>query len=51
VKLGRVKVLAQFQPASAGVHALYHRTDSANLARSAVQQLISHARTQFDSDD
>jgi DNA-binding transcriptional LysR family regulator len=44
VKLGRVKVIATLTPASAGVHALYHRTESAEFARSAVEKLISNAR-------
>jgi DNA-binding transcriptional LysR family regulator len=49
VKLGRVRVLASFQP-SAGVHALYHQTDSAELARKAVGKLIENARQLFEND-
>lgn len=50
VKLGRVKVLATYQPTSAGVHALYHGAESATLARAAVERLVQHAREQFGQD-
>lgn len=51
VKAQRVKVLARLQPASAGVHALYHQSESADLARKAVQKLVETAREQFESDE
>lgn len=51
VSLRRVKVLDRFHPTSAGVHALYHTTEGADLARSAVQKLIENAREQFESDN
>ena len=50
MKLGRVRALASFQPASAGVHALYHKTESAELARKAVEKLIENAREIFEND-
>ncbi len=51
IKLGSVKVIAQFAPTSAGVYALYHQTDSAKLARTAVEKLIDNAREQFENAD
>jgi LysR family transcriptional activator of nhaA len=51
VRLGRVKVIAQFMPASAGVHALYHSTETVNVARHAVEKLIENTRENFDGDD
>jgi LysR family transcriptional regulator, transcriptional activator of nhaA len=51
VKLGRVKALDTFRPASAGVHAMYQSSASAEVARAAVAKLIEHARQQFDADD
>jgi DNA-binding transcriptional LysR family regulator len=48
MRRGRVKAIAHFTPASAGVHALYHQAESATLARTAVQKLIAHAREQFE---
>ncbi|MGC4089008.1 MAG: substrate-binding domain-containing protein [Polyangiaceae bacterium] len=49
IRRGRVKGIAHFTPASAGVHALYHQTDSATLARAAVEKLIQNARERFDA--
>lgn len=51
VKARRIKILARFQPASAGVYALFHSTETASLARSAVERLIENARQQFELDD
>lgn len=51
VKAGRIKTLAAFQPASAGVYALFPSTESASLARAAVERLIEHARQQFELAD
>ena len=51
VKAGRIKILASFQPASAGVYALFHSTETASLARAAVERLIENARQQFELDD
>ncbi|MFZ5890706.1 MAG: LysR family transcriptional regulator [Myxococcota bacterium] len=48
IRRGRVKGIAHFTPASAGVHALYHSDDATNLARAAVEKLIHNAREQFD---
>lgn len=50
VKLGRVRALASFQPESAGVHALFHKTESAELAHAAVEKLIENAREHFEND-
>ena len=50
VKAGRVKTLASFQPSSAGVYALFPSTETASLARAAVERLIENAREQFDLD-
>jgi LysR family transcriptional activator of nhaA len=47
VRRGRVKGIAHFTPASAGVHALFHKTETATLARTAVEKLIKHASEQF----
>jgi LysR family transcriptional regulator, transcriptional activator of nhaA len=51
VKLGRVKALATIRPTSAGVFALYHGSDSKDLARTAVERLIENAREHFDVDE
>ena len=48
LKLGRVRLLASFNPHSAGVHALYHRGDSADMAKLAVEKLIANAHELFD---
>lgn len=48
IKLGQVKALATIRPTSAGVFALYHASDSKDLARSAVERLIANAREHFD---
>jgi hypothetical protein len=42
-----VKILAELEPGSAAVYALYHRRDAADLARKAVELLAEHARTHF----
>lgn len=49
VKLGRVKVLTEFTPASAGVFALFHSTDSAEIVRRVVDQLVENARKSFET--
>lgn len=51
VKLGRVKTLVALQPVSAGVFAVYHGAERADLARAAVEKLIENARDQLDRDD
>ena len=48
IRRGRVKGIAHFTPTSAGVHALFHKTDASALARSVVEKLVAHAREQFD---
>jgi LysR family transcriptional regulator, transcriptional activator of nhaA len=51
VEQGRVRALTQFRPTSAGVHALFHRTEGPDLAREAVAKLIEHAREHFERED
>jgi len=48
MRRGRVKGIAHFTPMSAAVHALYHQTDSATLARTTVERLIENARDRFE---
>lgn len=48
LKVGRVKLLATLSPTSAGVHAIYHGSDGVQLARTAVEKLIEHARDHLD---
>ena len=43
---GKVKVLAQFEPSQAAVHALYQDSNTAELARRAVDILIQHVKSQ-----
>ena len=50
LRAGRVKALAVLQTASAGVHAVYHASDSLQLARAAVERLIESARANLDAD-
>lgn len=50
VALGRVKVLESMTPKSAAVHALYHKGETVDLARAAVEKLIAHARERFDQE-
>lgn len=40
---GRVKVLGELDPGTAAVFALYHRSDTVDLARRAVELLAKHA--------
>lgn len=51
IRLGRVKALAAFRPTSAGVYALFHSADAPDLARTAVERLIEHARENFEEND
>lgn len=48
VRAGQVRVIAEFTPTSAGVHALSNRTDTAATVRSAVDLLIESARESLD---
>jgi LysR family transcriptional activator of nhaA len=48
VRAGRVKALTSFRPTSAGVYALFPSSETASLARAAVDRLIENARDQFD---
>jgi len=48
IAAGRVKAIAVLVPSSTGTHALYHRSDSVDLARLAVEKLVEHARERFD---
>lgn len=43
IAAGRVRVLATLEPSSASVHAFYHDTESAELARRAVALLVEYA--------
>lgn len=49
IKAGRVKVLASLAPTTAGVHAVYHASDTVDMARTAVNKLIENARANLDS--
>jgi len=44
LQLGKVKVIGEFVPASAGVHALYPSSEANQLARSVVARLIENAK-------
>jgi len=50
IKAGRVKVLATLSPVTAGVHAVYHASDTLQLARTAVEALIASARESFEGE-
>jgi LysR family transcriptional activator of nhaA len=50
IKTGRVKTLATLSPATAAVHAVYHASDTLQLARTAVEKLIESARANLDVD-
>ena len=49
IKQGRVKALATLAPATAGVHAVYHASDTLQVARMAVEKLIENARETLDA--
>jgi DNA-binding transcriptional LysR family regulator len=49
IAAGRLRVLARIEPAHSGVYALYQDSDSAGLARRAVEVLVEHARLAKDS--
>ena len=44
IKSGRVKALATLAPVTAGVHAIYHASETLQLARNAVEKLLESAR-------
>lgn len=48
IKGKKVKALATLAPVSAGVHAVYHNSDTLQLARTAVEKLIASARATFE---
>jgi len=48
LKLGRVKVLATLAP-TAAIHAIYHGSDTLQIARTAVEKLIENARESIDA--
>ena len=50
IKSGRVKALATLAPLSAGVHAVYHASETLQLARTAVEKLIESARENLDGE-
>ena len=49
LSLGRVKELLTLEPGVAPVHALYHDSESASLARRAVQMLAEYAASALDA--
>ena len=48
MRQGKVKALVTLTPESAGVYAMYPAADSLQVARTAVERLIAHARAGFD---
>jgi LysR family transcriptional activator of nhaA len=50
IKSGRVKALATLAPVTAGVHAVYHASDTLQLARTAVEKLIESARQNLEGE-
>ena len=50
LKAGRVKSIAILQLATVGVHAVYHASDTLQIARSAVERLIENARANLDTE-
>jgi LysR family transcriptional activator of nhaA len=50
IKSGRVKALATLAPVTAGVHAVYHASDTLQLARTAVEKLIESARENLEGE-
>jgi LysR family transcriptional activator of nhaA len=44
---GRIKIIAELDPGTAAVYALFHRRDHVDLARKAVELLAEHARQHF----
>jgi len=48
LKQNRVKILATLAPSEAGVHAIYHATDTLQLARVAVERLVANARANLE---
>jgi DNA-binding transcriptional LysR family regulator len=50
IKAGRVKALATLSPVTAGVHAVYHASDTLQLARTAVEALIASARENLEGE-
>jgi LysR family transcriptional activator of nhaA len=48
LRAGRVKVLATFTTTASGVYAVYHGSDSVQVARAAVEKLIENARENMD---
>ena len=47
LEAGRVKIIAELEPGTAAVYALFHRRDHVDLARKAVELLAEHARQHF----
>lgn len=45
----RVRVLAAFRPASAGVHAVFHGDQTSAMVGDAVRRLTEHAKTRFET--
>jgi LysR family transcriptional activator of nhaA len=48
IRQGAAKVLAQFTPVNAAVYAIYPSVDAPQMARTAVERLIAHARSSLD---
>lgn len=51
VELGRARILSRFLPKNAGVYALFQKSESANVARAAVERLVENARQNYETDD
>jgi LysR family transcriptional activator of nhaA len=50
VRAGKVKLLATLAPTAAGVYAVYHPSDTLQIARAAVEKLIENARENLERD-
>jgi DNA-binding transcriptional LysR family regulator len=48
LRAGRVKLLATLMPTASGVYAVYHGSDTVQIARAAVEKLIETARENID---
>jgi LysR family transcriptional regulator, transcriptional activator of nhaA len=50
IKARRVKAITTLTPVNAGVHAVYHASDTLQLARTAVEKLIESARENLEGE-
>lgn len=46
----RVRVVASFRPAGAGIHAVFHSDETGAMVGNAVRRLTENARTRFEAD-